>query len=220
MVYDIPDRVNDGYGINDNIIDKAYKIGVDTIITCDNGISAISAIEHGKNLGMTIVVTDHHDIPFIENENGERKFISSMADAIINPKQKECKYKFKALCGAGVAFKFIEILYEEMGIDKREAYKLIEYVAIATVCDVVDLVDENRIFVKNGLKLLNQTNNIGLKELIKVSAIESKEISVYHLGFVIGPSINASGRLDNAKKGVSLLISDNQTDANALANEL
>lgn len=189
VVYEIPDRVKDGYGINNNIVDKAKDMGIDTIITCDNGIAAIDPINYGKQLGLTIIVTDHHDIPFIEKENGEREIISSDADAIINPKQNECNYKFKALCGAGVAFKFIQVLYEEMGIDKSEAYKLIEYVAIATVCDVVDLVDENRIFVKNGLKLLNETSNIGLKELIKVSGIENKEISVYHLGFVIGPSM-------------------------------
>jgi single-stranded-DNA-specific exonuclease len=220
VVYEVPDRVEDGYGINNNIIDKAKNMGVDTVITCDNGIAAIDVIKYGKQLGLTIIVTDHHDIPFIEKEEGVREFIRSEADAIINPKQKECKYKFKALCGAGVAFKFIEVLYEEMGIDKREAYKLIEYVAIATVCDVMDLVDENRIFVKNGLKLLNETANLGLKELIKVASIENKEISVYHLGFVIGPCVNASGRLDNAKKGVALLLSDNETEANALAKEL
>jgi single-stranded-DNA-specific exonuclease len=220
VIYEIPDRVEDGYGINKNIIDKAKDMGVDTIITCDNGIAAIDTINYGKQLGLTIIVTDHHDIPFIEKEEGVREFIRSEADAIINPKQNECKYKFKLLCGAGVAFKFIEVLYEEMGIDKSEAYKLIEYVAIATVCDVVDLVDENRIFVKNGLKLLNETSNLGLRELIKVASIENKEISVYHLGFVIGPCVNASGRLDNAKKGVALLLSDNETEANALAKEL
>ncbi len=220
VFYDIPDRINDGYGINTNIIDKAFEMGVDTIISCDNGISAISAIEYGKKLGLTIIVTDHHDIPFVEKENGEREVIKSMADAIIDPKQEDCKYKFKALCGAGVALKFIEVLYEEMGIDKKEAYKLIEFAAIATVCDVVDLISENRIFVKNGLKLLSETSNIGLKELIKATGIENKEISVYHLGFVIGPCINASGRLDNAKKGVALLLSENQAEAAKLAKEL
>ena len=220
VFYDIPDRINDGYGINNNIINKAFEMGVDTIISCDNGISAISAIEYGKKLGLTIIVTDHHDIPFVEKENGEREVIKSMADAIIDPKQEDCKYKFKALCGAGVALKFIEVLYEEMGIDKKEAYKLIEFAAIATVCDVVDLISENRIFVKNGLKLLSETSNIGLKELIKATGIENKEISVYHLGFVIGPCINASGRLDNAKKGVALLLSENQAEAAKLAKEL
>lgn len=220
VIYDIPDRINDGYGINVSIIDKAYSMKVDTIITCDNGISAIAAIEHGKELGMTIIVTDHHDIPFIEEETGERKPVRSKADAIINPKQEECNYKFKALCGAGVALKFIQVLYEEMGIDKSEVYKLMEFTAIATVCDVVDLIDENRIIVKNGLKLLNNTENLGLQELIKASSIENKELSVYHLGFVIGPCINASGRLDNAKKGVALLLSDSAKMGKELAKEL
>jgi single-stranded-DNA-specific exonuclease len=220
VVYEIPDRIKDGYGINESIIDKAYDIGVDTIITCDNGIASIDTIKHGKQLDMTIIVTDHHDIPFVETEGGTRKNISSEADAIINPKQEDCNYKFKLLCGAGVAFKFIEVLYEEMGIDKSEAYKFIEYIAIATVCDVVDLTSENRIFVKNGLELLNETSNLGLTELIKVTGIENKEISVYHLGFVIGPSLNAAGRLDSAKKGVALLLSDNQEEAVKLAKEL
>jgi len=220
VIYEIPDRVIDGYGINENIIDKAKDMGVDTIITCDNGIAALEAIKYGKELGLTIIVTDHHDIPFVEDSEGIREFIRSEADAIINPKQKDCKYEFKALCGAGVAFKFIEVLYEEMGIDKSEAYKLIEYVAIATVCDVVDLLDENRIFVKEGLKLLNETTNLGLMELIKVAGIQGKEISTYHLGFVIGPCINACGRLDSAKKGVLLLLADNPTEAESLAKEL
>jgi single-stranded-DNA-specific exonuclease len=220
VVYDIPDRILDGYGINQNIIDKAKDQGVDTIITCDNGIAAIESIKYGKKLGLTIIVTDHHDIPFIEKKNGDREFIRSVADVIINPKQKDCKYKFKSLCGAGVAFKFIEVLYEEMGIGKSEAYKFIGFTAIATVCDVVDLIDENRIFVKNGLKLINETSNLGLIELIKVTGIEDKEIATYHLGFVIGPCINASGRLDNAKEGVKLLLADNSTDASKLAREL
>lgn len=220
VVYDIPDRIKDGYGININIIDKAKKLEVDTIITCDNGIAAIESIKYGKELGMTIIVTDHHDIPFIEKEDGQREFVRSQADAIINPKQKDCKYKFKSLCGAGVAFKFIEVLYQEMGIHKSEAYKFIGFTAIATVCDVVDLIDENRIFVKNGLKLINGTSNLGLTELIKVTGIEDKEITTYHLGFVIGPCINASGRLDNAKQGVKLLLADNVTDAKKLAREL
>ncbi|WP_026881202.1 single-stranded-DNA-specific exonuclease RecJ [Clostridium akagii] len=220
VVYDIPDRIVDGYGINKNIIDKAKDLCVDTIITCDNGIAAIETIKYAKELGMTIIVTDHHDIPFIEKEDKNREFIRSEADVIINPKQKDCKYKFKALCGAGVTFKFIEVLYEEMGIDKAEAYKFIEYTAIATVCDVVDLVDENRIFVKNGLKLINETSNLGLAELIKVTGIEDKEISTYHLGFVIGPCINASGRLDNAKEGVKLLLAVSLAEANRSAIEL
>ncbi|MGN0143524.1 MAG: single-stranded-DNA-specific exonuclease RecJ [Clostridium sp.] len=218
--YEIPDRIKDGYGVNVNIINKAKEDGVDTILTCDNGISAIEPIKAAKELGMTVIVTDHHDIPFIEDEKGNRTFIRSEADAILNPKQEECNYKFKYLCGAGVAFKLVQVLYEELGIEKEEAFKFIEFLAIATVCDVVDLVDENRIFVKKGLEKINKTTNIGLQELLIECEIQDKKIGVYHLGFIIGPCINASGRLDNAKKGVRLLLSEDEQEAVSLAKEL
>lgn len=217
--YEIPDRIKDGYGINENIVKTASDEDIDTIITCDNGISAIDQIQYAKNLGLTVIVTDHHDVPFVE-ENGVRTFISSQADAIINPKQIECEYEFKSICGAGVAFKLMEVLYEELGMNKEECYKLIEFVAIATVCDVVDLIDENRIFVKNGLNMLNNTTNIGIKALKKASGLEDKEITAYHLGFVIGPCLNASGRLDSAKKGLELLLMENYEDAENLAQEI
>lgn len=217
--YEIPDRIKDGYGINENIVKAAYDEGVDTIITCDNGISAIDQIQYAKDLGLTVIVTDHHDVPFVE-EDGVRTFISSQADAIINPKQIECEYEFKSICGAGVAFKLIESLYEELSIDKKECYKLIEFVAIATVCDVVDLIDENRIFVKNGLEMLNNSENIGIKALKKACGLEDKEITAYHLGFVIGPCLNASGRLDSAKKGLELLLMEDEEDAKNLAQEI
>ena len=217
--YEIPDRIKDGYGINENIVKTAYDEDIDTIITCDNGISAIDQIQYAKNLGLTVIVTDHHDVPFVE-ENGVRTFISSQADAIINPKQIECEYEFKSICGAGVAFKLMEVLYEELGMNKEECYKLIEFVAIATVCDVVDLIDENRIFVKNGLNMLNNTTNIGIKALKKASGLEDKEITAYHLGFVIGPCLNASGRLDSAKKGLELLLMENYEEAENLAQEI
>ena len=218
--YEIPDRIKDGYGVNVNIIRKAKEDGIDTIVTCDNGISAIEPIKTAKELGMTVIVTDHHDIPFIEDEDGNRTVIRSEADAILNPKQEDCKYKFKSLCGAGVAFKLIQVLYEEIGIDEEEAFKFIEFLAIATVCDVVDLVDENRVFVKKGLERINNTANTGLQELLIECEIQDKKIGVYHLGFIIGPCINASGRLDNAKKGVRLLLSDDEKEANLLAKEL
>ncbi|MBY7006333.1 single-stranded-DNA-specific exonuclease RecJ [Clostridium botulinum] len=218
--YEIPDRIKDGYGINKKIILEAKNDEIDTLLTCDNGISAIEQIKYAKELGMTVIVTDHHDIPFAEDEKGDRTFISSEADSIINPKQIECGYKFDKICGAGVAFKLIEILYEKMKISKEELYKLIEFVAIATVCDVVDLIDENRIFVKNGLKMINNTTNLGLKYLMKETKMDGKEISTYHLGFVIGPCINASGRLDSAKKGLRLLLSQNEEEALNLAKEL
>ena len=217
--YEIPDRIKDGYGINKNIVKIAYDEGVDTVITCDNGISAMEQIEYAKELGLTVIVTDHHDVPFIE-EDGVRTFISSNADAIINPKQIECNYPFKSICGAGVAFKLMEALYEELGMGKDECYKLIEFVAIATVCDVVDLIDENRIFVRNGLEMLNNTQNLGIKELKKATGLEDKEITAYHLGFVIGPCLNASGRLDSAKKGLELLLMEDEDDARNLAVEI
>lgn len=217
--YEIPDRIKDGYGINENIVKVAYDEGVDTIITCDNGISAIDQIQYAKDLGLTVIVTDHHDVPFIE-EDGVRTFLSSQADAIINPKQIECEYKFKSICGAGVAFKLMEALYEEIGMDKEECYKLIEFVAIATVCDVVDLIDENRIFVKNGLEKLNNSKNIGINALKKACGLEDKEITAYHLGFVIGPCLNASGRLDSAKKGLELLLMEDDEEAKNLAQEI
>ncbi|MCE5220800.1 MAG: single-stranded-DNA-specific exonuclease RecJ [Clostridium sp.] len=218
--YEIPDRIKDGYGININIIKQAKEDGIDTILTCDNGISAIDPIKYAKELGITVIVTDHHDIPFVEDENKTRKFISSSADAIINPKQKECNYKFKQLCGAGVAFKLVEVLYEKLSIDKKECYKFIEFLAIATVCDVVDLIDENRIFVKKGLEFINSTTNLGLQELIRECEMNEKTLSVYHLGFIIGPCINACGRLDSAKKGLQLLLSKEEEEATKLAKEL
>ncbi|MZK49921.1 single-stranded-DNA-specific exonuclease RecJ [Clostridium beijerinckii] len=218
--YEIPDRIKDGYGINMNIIKQAKEDGVDTILTCDNGISAIDQIKYAKELGITVIVTDHHDIPFVEKENNVREFISLSADAVVNPKQSECNYKFKQLCGAGVAFKLVEVLYDAFNIDKKECYKFIEFLAIATVCDVVDLVDENRIFVKKGLELINSTTNLGLQELIRECELTEKTLSVYHLGFIIGPCINASGRLDSAKRGLKLLLSDDEEEAVRLAKEL
>lgn len=218
--YEIPDRIKDGYGINSNIIEQAKDEDVDTILTCDNGISAIEPIKHAKELGLTVIITDHHDIPFIEDENNNRKFIKPDADAVVNPKQEDCEYKFEKLCGAGVAFKFVEVLYEKMIIDKKECYKFIEFLAIATVCDVVDLVDENRIFVKKGLEFINKTTNLGLQELIRECEMADKNLSVYHLGFIIGPCINACGRLDSAKRGLKLLLSTDEEEANNLAKEL
>lgn len=217
--YEIPDRIVDGYGINEHLIQAAYDAGIDTIITCDNGIAAIDQIAYAKKLGMTVIVTDHHDIPFEETKSG-RCYLSSMADAIVNPKQKECKYPFSNLCGAGVAYKLVEVLYEKTGIPHSEAVSLIEYVAIATVCDVVDLQNENRILVKHGLEKINHTKNLGLAALIEVNGLAEKEISAYHLGFVIGPCINATGRLTTAKKSLQLLLAKTSQEALACAVEL
>ena len=218
--YVIPDRIKDGYGINENIIKNAHENKVDLIITCDNGISAIDQIKLAKELGIKVIITDHHDVPFVEDEKGDRTFIVPEGDAVINPKQEGCKYPFKKLCGAGVAYKFIEGMYEAYGIKKSEAIELLQFVAIATVCDVVDLVGENRIIVKEGLKIINKTNNIGLKALFKETGLDSKEISVYALGFVIGPSINASGRLEQAEWALKMLLSESEEIAQELAKKL
>ena len=218
--YVIPSRINDGYGINNEIVREAEKDGIDTIITCDNGIAAIEQIKLAKELGLTVIVTDHHDLPFVVDEAGEKKYLSTEADAVINPKQKDCNYPFKGLCGAAVVFKLIQELYLIFELPLESTYCLMEYAAIATICDVVDLIDENRIIVKKGLELLNNTENIGLKALIKETGIEDKEIGVYHIGFIIGPSINASGRLDSALKALELLLSNDLDHANLLAKEL
>ncbi len=216
--YAIPDRVNDGYGINKDIVRQAKEDGIDTIITCDNGIAALEQIELAKELELTVIITDHHDLPFVE-ENNEKKYLYPVADAVINPKRPDCKYPFKSLCGAGVAFKLIEYLGDLYNVPKKIIYDLMEYVAIATICDVVDLVDENRIIVKHGLELINSTENVGLKALIQESAL-SKTIGVYHIGFVIGPIINASGRLDTAYLALELLLCDDVERATIMAKEL
>ena len=217
--FHIPDRIKEGYGINESIIRKAIEDKVNIIITCDNGIAAIEQVKLAKELGIKVIITDHHDVPFIE-ENEERKYVVPDADFVINPKQENCNYKFDKICGAGVAYKFIEWLYKEFNIDKEELYDLLQYVAIATVCDVVDLISENRIIVKEGLKRINNTSNIGLRALFKETGLEDKEITVYSLGFVIGPSINASGRLEQAEWALKMLLSDNEIEAKELAEKL
>src|SRR5699024_7332066 len=210
--YEIPDRIKDGYGINISIIEEAYKDQVDTIITCDNGIAAIEQIEYAKSLGMTVIITDHHDIPYSMKEE-EKVYHVPAADAVVNPKQIDCNYPFKEICGATVAYKLIEVLYDKMNIPSGEAKKLLEFVAIATVCDVMDLIDENRIIVKIGLEMIKNTNNLGLKALIQENQLEENKINTYHLGFVIGPCINASGRLESAKIGLKMLLSSSYDEA-------
>ncbi|MBC2581600.1 single-stranded-DNA-specific exonuclease RecJ [Clostridium sp. DJ247] len=218
--YHIPDRITEGYGINSDSVKELKEDGYEVIITCDNGISAIEQIKLAKELNMTVIVTDHHDIPFIEREDGARAFIVPEADAVINPKQQDCQYPFKLLCGAGVAFKFSQVLYEKLGISKEEAYKFLEFAAIGTICDVVDLIDENRIIAKNGLKLLNSSENIGIKSLIKQTSLEGKKISSYHIGFVIGPCINATGRLESAVLALKLLLCKDEKEGEALGKKL
>lgn len=210
FMYHIPDREEEGYGMHPNRVRILKEQGVDIILTCDNGIAAVEEVKLAKELGMTVIVTDHHDVP--ENV--------PIADAIINPKQEACPYPFKSLCGAGVALKFVEALFEVFNIPKEEAYKLIEYAAIATVCDVVDLLDENRIIVKKGLEMMNASENIGLQELIKVTNIKNGIVNEYHLGFVIGPCINATGRLESASLSVDLLLEKDRDKASDLAQTL
>lgn len=220
VTYRIPDRITDGYGINERIIKEAYDEGVETIITCDNGIAAFPAIELAKKLGMMVVVTDHHEVPYELNEAGEKIYKLVPADAVIDIKRVDCEYPFKEICGATVAYKFIRHLYKCMGIPWDNPDRFMEMVAIATVCDVMELKDENRIYVREGLKSLQNTNNAGLKALLKVNDLWGKNISGYHLGFVLGPCINASGRLETAEKGLKLLVSEDEADAMDMAGEL
>lgn len=216
---DIPDRMKDGYGLNKNLIDRAYEENVDTIITCDNGIAASEEIAYGKRLGMTIVVTDHHEVPY-EEVDEEKRYILPQADAVIDPKREDCIYPFKELCGAAVAYKVVETLFETSGRDVEDVDYLMENVAIATVGDVMDLVGENRIFVKQGLEMLKRTQNLGLKALMECTKVNVEQLSAYHIGFVIGPCLNASGRLDTAKRALELLCAKNKKEADILAGDL
>lgn len=217
---DIPDRMKDGYGISKELIERAYEKEIDTIITCDNGISAIEQIAYAKEKNMTVLVTDHHEIPYEEKEDGSIERFLPNADAIVNPKQEGCTYPFKEICGAMVAFKVVWGLFEKRNIPLSEIEELIPIAAIATVGDVMDLVDENRILVKEGLKRIQNTNNEGLKALIRVNNLENREITAYHIGFVLGPCINASGRLSTAKRALELLLSKDTKEASVLAEDL
>lgn len=216
---DIPDRISDGYGLNRHLVERAYEAGVDTLITCDNGIAAADEIAYGKEMGMTVIVTDHHEVPFDEHD-GEKRYRIPPADAVIDPKQPDCLYPFKGLCGAAVAYKLMEALWESMGNDSADLDDLIENVAIATIGDVMDLEDENRIFVKEGLQMLRRTKNPGLKALIECTGIDKNSLNSYHIGFVLGPCINASGRLDTAKRALELLRAGTQKEADILAGDL
>ena len=216
---DIPDRISDGYGLNRHLVERAYEAGVDTLITCDNGIAAADEIAYGKEMGMTVIVTDHHEVPFDE-QDGEKRYRIPPADAVMDPKQPDCLYPFKGLCGAAVAYKMMEALWESMGKDSADLDDLIENVAIATIGDVMDLDDENRIFVKEGLQMLRRTKNPGLKALIECTGIDKNSLNSYHIGFVLGPCINASGRLDTAKRALELLRAGTQKEADILAGDL
>lgn len=216
---DIPDRMKDGYGLNVRLIEKAHEDGIDTIVTCDNGIAAKEEIQYGKSLGMTVIVTDHHEVPFEEGEEGKRFFLPP-ADAVVDPKQEDCPYPFKGLCGAAVAYKLAEKLYESFGRKTEEIEDLIENVAIATVTDVMELKDENRIFVKEGLKRIRFTKNPGLRALLACTGTEGKDIGYYHAGFILGPCLNAGGRLSTAKQALRLFETEDKEEARKLAENL
>lgn len=219
----IPHRIKDGYGLNEGLIEDAGRDGIDTIITCDNGIAAAPQIAQAKEMGMTVVVTDHHEVPF-EEENGKKEYLIPGADAVIDPKQQDCHYPFKQICGAVVAYKLIEALFirkgEPEGRKKAVLDELLPFAALATVCDVMELRDENRIIVKYGLKAMKETRNFGLKALLLVNGIEEKEITPYHAGFIIGPCLNATGRLDTADRALRLFEEREWKDAVIIATDL
>lgn len=217
---EIPDRIKDGYGVNEALVRAAFEEGIDTIITCDNGIAAAAELQIAKELGMTVIVTDHHEVPFYIEETGEKKYVLPQVDAIVNHKQPDCPYPFKELCGAAVAYKVITAMYEQFHIDRSELNPLLAFAGFATVGDVMELQGENRIMVKEGLKELHNTSNIGMLSLIKVCGLEKTQIAAYHIGFVLGPCLNASGRLDTAKKALKLLTTKDFAEAALIANEL
>lgn len=217
---EIPHRIKDGYGINEHLIEDAYKAGIDTIVTCDNGIAAVNQIAYARSLGMTVIVTDHHEVPY-EETDGEKQYILPMADAVVNPKQENCAYPFKGLCGAAVAYKLALSLYQAFGKEAAEAEEtFLEIAAMATIGDIMDLQDENRIIVKEGLKRIRCTKNKGLRSLMEVCQIMPENLSAYHIGFVIGPCLNAGGRLDTAKRALALLQAQDKETADNLAGEL
>ena len=216
---DIPERIKDGYGLNRMLIDRAIDDGIDTVITCDNGIAASDEIAYAKDNGLTVIVTDHHEVPYIEMD-GEKEYLLPRADAVVDPHRPDCGYPFKGLCGAAVAYKLVEALYDVMQRDPEDVDYLMENVAIATVGDVMDLNGENRIFVKQGLEMLKRTQNPGLKALIECTGIDVDRLNAYHIGFVLGPCINAGGRLDTAKRALELLNARTRREAVMLAEDL
>ena len=214
--YEIPDRIKDGYGINESIIRQAAEDGVETIITCDNGIAASKEIALAKSYGITVIITDHHEVPL--DENGRQ--VIPAADAVVNPKQADDTYPFPEICGAVVASKLIRELYLAVGVPEQEWKELLEFAAIATVGDVMKLKDENRIIVKYGLRRMAVTKNLGLRKLVEKTGLDLSSLSAYHIGFVIGPCLNAGGRLQTAKLALRLLLSTDETEADRLAEEL
>ena len=218
--YAVPHRMVDGYGINPEMVQAAFDDGVRFIITCDNGIAAAPAVDLAKKLGMTFVVTDHHEVPFETGEDGSVVQKLPNADAVVDPKRNDCGYPFKGICGAQVAWKLVDVLFEFVGLDKEMADKYLQFASIATVCDVMELKGENRATVYHGLKAIENTDNVGLNALLARNELKGKPLSCYHLGFIIGPCLNASGRLDTASKAIELLFEEDSAKALASANEL
>ncbi len=214
----IPNRVTDGYGLNMHLIERAKEDRIDLLVTCDNGIAAYPEVQRAKEMGMTVIVTDHHNVPY-EEQGGKRIWKTPPADAVINPKQEDCPYPFQELCGAAVAYKLAAALYERYGVSRSELEELFVLAAIATVGDVMDLQGENRIWVKEGLKLLPTVQNPGLQALMRANHLDGP-VSAYHIGFVLGPCINASGRLDTAQRSLQLLLEPDEKKAAALAGDL
>lgn len=222
----IPHRMKDGYGLNDHLIEEAAEDGIDTILTCDNGIAAAPQIQLAKEKGMTVIITDHHEVPFEDGENG-RKYLLPDGDAVVDPKQPDCQYPFKQICGGVVAFKLIQILFFLFDMPRKDRRRhqqlldeLLAFAALATICDVMELRDENRIIVKKGLELMSQTTNPGLKALLMVNGIEGRTLSPYHAGFIIGPCLNATGRLDTALRALELFRSQDWKEAVTIAEDL
>ncbi|WP_337642677.1 single-stranded-DNA-specific exonuclease RecJ [Anthropogastromicrobium sp.] len=214
-----PNRVMEGYGVNSRIVEEANARGASVLLTCDNGIAAFEAIDEAKKLGMTVIVTDHHEVPF-EEHDGKKIYILPKADAIVDPKQEDCAYPFKSLCGTGVAYQLMTLLFRRMKRTMSHQEIFLQYTAIATVADVMELVGENRILVRKGLSYLNHTNHTGLRALMEVCGIAPEQVRAYHIGFILGPCFNAAGRLDTIVHALALLESKEYDQALALAGEL
>ena len=220
--YAIPDRIKDGYGINESLVADAHAAGVEVLLTCDNGIAAIAPLETAARFGMTVVVTDHHEVRSEQTKDGLREILPR-ASAVVNPKQRDCQYPFKGLCGAAVAYKLVEALflhYRRTDAQDTILNPLLAFCAIATVGDVMELVDENRILVKLGLSCLHCTEHVGLRALIQANKLSVAEVDTYHIGFIIGPCLNATGRLDTAKRAMRLLECGQEQEAVQIAAEL
>lgn len=214
-----PNRVMEGYGVNSRIVEEANAKGASVLLTCDNGIAAFEAIEEAKKLGMTVIVTDHHEVPF-EEHDGKKTYLLPKADAVVDPKQEDCAYPFKSLCGTGVAYQLMTLLFRRMKRTMSRQEIFLQYTAIATVADVMELVGENRILVRKGLSYLNHTNHIGLRALMEVCGITPEQVRAYHIGFILGPCFNAAGRLDTIVHALALLESKEYDQALALSGEL